>query len=442
MKKIPNILSKKKLIACFLSVIMICGMSVFSFAEEDAVLAEETAVTTEGVIDDDALLAEDEKAAEEKTADSAEAEKVETKEQTVSTEKENEKEQSKEQTTENENEKKNENEKEAAGKENAQLLADTVKVEFYGKVTLEGKTLEEGQFTIVSEDSTDSKKTETTNDKDGNFYYSVELPDGITEHHYKITEKLTKTDNTINVASESYDISVTIKDGSPTVKDNTHNKNLTQNQDSRFGPIEFSNSVKASVNSSANPNTTVTYKFEPIVKLDSKLPTANRFSFYLKETTQGNASLSGTLTAKNDANGKVSFPAITYNKEGTYTYEIGQETSTISGIKKDTALYKAEVTVSKDSDGNLKANLSKLTKGNTTITSPSNDKIVFDNTSTNSTTTTTNTNSAKGATTTTSKGPSTGDSSDIGLFTALLVGFVVVLIGTLLSFRRRKTTRK
>ena len=57
MKKIPVILTKKKLIACILSVMMVCGMSVFSFAEGDAALAEETAVKTEGVVDDDAVLA-------------------------------------------------------------------------------------------------------------------------------------------------------------------------------------------------------------------------------------------------------------------------------------------------------------------------------------------------------------------------------------------------
>ena len=434
--KIPVMLSKKKVIACVLSVMMLCGMSAFAYAEDGTAQAEKTAVTQEGVVDDDVQLMEENEAEASKDAElKEETSEQKVSEQVASTEKE----------TAAEKNATKENEKEVVGKEDAQLLEDedTVEVKFYGKVTLEGKTLEEGQFTIVSEDSIEPK-VEIANDKDGYFYYSVKLPNDITERHYKITEKLSKTDDTIQVDPKSYDISVTTKDGI-IVYDNTNKKNLTKNQDDRYGPIEFSNKVKTT-NNSGNVQTeatkTTTYQFAPIVRLDNKNPAANRFTFTLKETTQGNSSLSGPLTAKNDANGKITFPAITYNKEGTYTYEISQDSTAINGIKKDTPLYKAEVTVTKNSDGSLKASLTKLMKGNTTITSPSDDKIVFDNTSTSTTTTTTNTTDANKGPTNTAKGPTTEDSSEIGLFAGLLVGFVIVLIGTLFSFRRRKSSRK
>ena len=93
--KIPVMLSKKKVIACVLSVMMLCGMSAFAYAEDGTAQAEKTAVTQEGVVDDDVQLMEENEAEASKDAELKEEiseQKVSEQEasgQTASDEKEN-----------------------------------------------------------------------------------------------------------------------------------------------------------------------------------------------------------------------------------------------------------------------------------------------------------------------------------------------------------------
>ena len=460
MKKIPVILTKKKLIACILSVMMVCGMSVFSFAEGDAALAEETAVKTEGVVDDDALLAEDETETEEKTAaaDQKEEKTAEQKEEKIADQKE-------EKTAEKlENEGQaatTEKEKEKEGVVTAQAIPKDLKVQFSGVKTLDGRALKDNEFCFVLSDLTNTSAEDIVswNDKNGNYSLILPIDEALSDHRYRISEK-TASDSKYNFTSDSsvtydtnvYNIAVTVTDyGIVTVysidKDGNRTR-LDSTEDSQYNykGFNFKNTVKSSGNQvTPAALSSATYQFKAKVTLpSSKKLTKDQFSFTLKETTEGVADADKTkLTAKNDSTGIITFAPIKFTKEGKYNYTISQDDSSDSTITADKDLIKAEITVSENEDGTaLVPKLTKLTKGskNTDILSTG---MIFANKAKDSSSSTTNNKTTNNTTTNnTTKGVQTGDSSDIGLFSALLVGFVVILIGTLFSFRRRKTNRK
>lgn len=442
--KIPVMLSKKKVIACVLSVMMLCGMSAFAYAEDGTAQAEKTAVTQEGVVDDDVQLMEENEAEASKDAEL----KEETSEQKVSEQEASGQTASNEKENAAEKDATKENGKETAGKVTAQSFTQPVEVDFYGKVALEGKTLEDDQFTVVVEDTVDSTKNiEKKVDKSGDYTFTISFPEDVQQHHYKIREKVTNTtDSSLQADDKVYEIYVSVQpDRTYSVYDVDNSKPLAKNGNDQYGPFNFTNKVKTQSNTNTNASTTVTpttYQFKVKVNLTGRTLVKDQYTYTLKETTPGVASADRkTLTAKNDASGNVTFDAITYDKEGEYTYTITQGNSTVSGLNNDNTTYNATVTVTKASDGKLSAALTKLTKGNST-TDVKSSGLVFNNSTPTTTTTTTNTTDANKGPTNTAKGPTTGDSSEIGLFTGLLVGFVIVLIGTLFSFRRRKSSRK
>ena len=332
-------------------------------------------------------------------------------------------------------------------------------MQFSGVKTLDGRALKDHEFCFVLSDLTNTSAEDIVswNDKEGNFSLILPIDASMSEHRYKISEK-TATDSKYSFTSDSsvtydtnvYNISVTVTDyGDVTVYsiDKDNNKTLLRSIEDgqyHFRGFNFKNTVK----SSGNPVTpsalsSTTYQFKARVYLDSKNPAKDKFTYTLKETTEGVAESDRiTRTAKNDASGVITFDPISFDKEGKYTFSISQGTVSDNGITADKNVFNAEVTVSKNTDGTLSSKLTKLTKGNSK-TSLLNDGMVFNNTSKSSGSSSTNNNTTNNTTTNnTTKGVQTGDSSDIGLFSALLVGFVVILIGTLFSFRRRKTNRK
>ncbi len=69
------------------------------------------------------------------------------------------------------------------------------------------------------------------------------------------------------------------------------------------------------------------------------------------------------LTAKNKADGTVSFPTIPFEQAGTYTFELSEVNDGQANVTYDTSSYTVKVVVTDDGQGNLVAKLSDETSG-------------------------------------------------------------------------------
>ena len=82
--------------------------------------------------------------------------------------------------------------------------------------------------------------------------------------------------------------------------------------------------------------------------LNGQTPGSEKFSFVLKEGTKE------LETKQNGTDGKIAFTALTFDKEGTYTYTISEVNGGKNGYTYDTTVYTVPITVT-DVDGQLKA---------------------------------------------------------------------------------------
>lgn len=85
-------------------------------------------------------------------------------------------------------------------------------------------------------------------------------------------------------------------------------------------------------------------------KLDGRDLREGEFEFALVSQGEGEPTV---LTAKNDANGKVSFPAINFNAPGEYRYLLAEVDGGLGGVTYDTTVYDATAKVVDNGDGTL-----------------------------------------------------------------------------------------
>lgn len=74
------------------------------------------------------------------------------------------------------------------------------------------------------------------------------------------------------------------------------------------------------------------------------------FEFALVSQGEGEPTV---VTAKNDANGKVAFPAISFNAPGEYHYRLAEVDGGLGGVTYDTTVYDVTATVVDNGDGSL-----------------------------------------------------------------------------------------
>ena len=74
------------------------------------------------------------------------------------------------------------------------------------------------------------------------------------------------------------------------------------------------------------------------------------FEFALVSQGEGEQTV---VTAKNDANGKVVFPAISFNEPGEYRYRLAEVDGGLGGVTYDTTVYDATATVVDNGDGTM-----------------------------------------------------------------------------------------
>ena len=84
--------------------------------------------------------------------------------------------------------------------------------------------------------------------------------------------------------------------------------------------------------------------------LDGRDLREGEFEFALVSQGEGEPTV---VTAKNDANGKVAFPAISFNAPGEYHYRLAEVDGGLGGVTYDTTVYDVTATVVDNGDGTL-----------------------------------------------------------------------------------------
>ena len=210
------------------------------------------------------------------------------------------------------------------------------------KVTLklnkafEGGELKGDDFEFVAKDSNDKVVGTTKNKKDGSITFDNITVDKAGTFKYTITE--TKgTDKSITYSDKTITATVVVveKDNALVVEQVTYSDGQTDTD-------TFTNKKEAPKTESVK----ATLQVNKLLKEgETTIPlTDDQFEFVLKE---GNNTLE---TAKNKANGTVTFKELSYTAEGTHTYTITENKGTDASINYSTQTITATVEVKKVND--------------------------------------------------------------------------------------------
>ena len=199
---------------------------------------------------------------------------------------------------------------------------------------LEGRALKAGEFTFQLIEG-NKVVSEGTNDADGNVTFkSVNYTsEDLGEHTYKVREVEGNTGGVIYDKSE-YDVKVNVTDNG----DGTLSAKASSD-----GAIKFKNSY------AANP-TSVSFSATKV--LDGAELKDGQFSFVLKDD-EGNE----LQTAKNAADGTVSFQPVEFTGPGTHTFTIAEVNDGQANVAYDDASYQLTVNVTDDGEGHLSASV-------------------------------------------------------------------------------------
>ena len=204
------------------------------------------------------------------------------------------------------------------------------------KKAFEGGELKGDDFEFVAKDSNDKVVGTTKNKKDGSITFDNITVDKAGTFKYTITE--TKgTDKTITYSDKTITATVVVVE-----KDNALVVEQISYSDGQTETNTFTNKKEAPKTESV----TATLQVKKLLKEDeTNLPlTDDQFEFVLKE---GDNTLE---TAKNKADGSVTFKELSYTAEGTHTYTITENKGTDASISYSTQTITATVEVKKAND--------------------------------------------------------------------------------------------
>ena len=204
------------------------------------------------------------------------------------------------------------------------------------KKAFEGGELKGDDFEFVAKDSNDQVVGTTKNKNDGSITFDNITVDKAGTFKYTITE--TKgTDKTITYSDKTITATVVVVE-----KDNALVVEQTSYSDGQTDTDTFTNKKEVPKTES----TKATLQVKKLLKEgETTLPlTDDQFEFVLKE---GNNTLE---TAKNKANGTVTFKELTYTEEGTHTYTITENQGTDTSINYSKQMITATVEVKKVND--------------------------------------------------------------------------------------------
>lgn len=204
------------------------------------------------------------------------------------------------------------------------------------KKTFEGGELKGDDFEFVAKDANDQVVATAKNQKNGSITFDTITVDKAGTFKYTITE--TKgTDKTITYSDKTITATVVVVE-----KDNALVVEQTSYSDGQTDTDTFTNKKEVPKTES----TKATLQVKKLLKEgETTLPlTDDQFEFVLKE---GNNTLE---TAKNKANGTVTFKELSYTAEGTHTYTITENKGTDASINYSTQSITATVEVKKVND--------------------------------------------------------------------------------------------
>ena len=204
------------------------------------------------------------------------------------------------------------------------------------KKEFEGGELKGDDFEFVAKDSNDKVVGTTKNKKDGSITFDNITVDHAGTFKYTITE--TKgSDKTITYSDKTITATVVVVE-----KDNALVVEQVTYSDGENATDTFTNKKEAPKTESV----TASLQVKKLLKEgETNLPlTDDQFEFVLKE---GDNTLE---TAKNKANGTVTFKELSYTAEGTHTYTITENKGTDASINYSTQTITATVEVKKAND--------------------------------------------------------------------------------------------
>lgn len=199
---------------------------------------------------------------------------------------------------------------------------------------LEGRALKAGEFTFQLLEGNEVV-SEGTNDADGNVtfnavtYTSTDLG----EHTYKVRE-VEGNAGGVTYDKNEYDVKVNVTDN--------HDGTLSAKASSD-GAIEFKNTYVADPTS---------VSFSATKVLDGAELKDGQFSFVLKDNEDNELQ-----TAKNAADGTVSFQPVEFAGPGTHTFTISEVNDDQANVTYDDASYQLTVNVTDDGEGHLSASV-------------------------------------------------------------------------------------
>ena len=217
--------------------------------------------------------------------------------------------------------------------------ADKATATLSAKKLLEGRNLKEGEFEFELTGTDDQVRQTKTNAQDGSVTFDTIEYTKVGTYHYTIKEK----DN--NLGGVKYDTKV-IK-ATVTVTDNGQGQLVAQ--------VAYEQNDQTFTNQyQAAPTTAQLSANKQLTGRDLK---AGEFSFELKNDKD-----EVLETVTNDKDGKITFKTLTYTAVGTYQYTITEKDTKLGGVKYDTKVIKATVTVTDNGAGKLVATVSYDTK--------------------------------------------------------------------------------
>ena len=204
------------------------------------------------------------------------------------------------------------------------------------KKAFEGGELKGDDFEFVAKDANDQVVGTAKNQKNGSITFDNITVDKAGTFKYTITE--TKgTDKTITYSDKTITATLVVVE-----KDNALVVEQISYSDGQTDTDTFTNKKEAPKTESV----TATLQVKKLLKEgEATLPlTDDQFEFVLKE---GNNTLE---TAKNKADGSVTFKELSYTAEGTHTYTITENKGTDASISYSTQTITATVEVKKAND--------------------------------------------------------------------------------------------
>ena len=218
---------------------------------------------------------------------------------------------------------------------------EPVKVKPEFKKTLEGRNLVDGEFsfTIKEQKSSADGYEETVQNADGKVSFSELTFNKVGTYKYKITEK---AGSDANVDYDAMEITMTVEvtqDAAGVLKTKV-TYSAEGGETSKADDQEFNNFVVPPVST----------KFDFTKKLEGRPLKDKEFSFVLKDA-DGNE----IETVKNDADGNVTFSALSYDKTkvGTHKYTVEEVIPATKEERMDYDTMKANITVTVTKAGHV-----------------------------------------------------------------------------------------